>query len=150
MIISKSTVYALRALVYLVQHGTDRRLPASELAAGVAIAAPFFSKVVQKLVRAGILVSKRGPDGGVALARRPSEISLWEVVTAVEGEEFLGGCILGLGACDTRRPCPLHQDWLGIRERIIGLLRARTLADLAHRVSDTGARLRPDSITIEH
>ena len=147
MLISKSDEYALRAIIYLASLEPEARMSAQELAAATGAFPAFLSKVVQKLVHAGILASKRGPGGGVALARPPEEIRLWDVIVALEGPDYLQGCVLGLETCDPERPCPLHHDWVKIREQIFDLLRAKTLADLATSLETEGARIKRRLLT---
>jgi Rrf2 family protein len=141
MIVSKTSEYALRALIYLVSQGPGARLSADQLANAIGAQPPFLAKIVQKLVKAGILDSKRGPSGGVSLAKAAGNVTLWQVISALQGPTFLEGCILGLDTCDPNHPCPLHGDWLVIRRQLLSLLQSKTLQDLGQRVRINGARV---------
>ena len=92
----------------------------------------FLAKIFQKLTRSGVLVSSRGAVRGYALARKPREIKVKEILLATEGLDLFDRCIFWSDRCADADPCPLHFRWKKVRQRIIGELMERTtLADLA-------------------
>ena len=91
----------------------------------------FTRKVLQSLVKAGILESTRGPGGGFSFARDPADITLFEVVQAVEVKARFDLCILGLAECSEQEPCALHHLWAPIKKSALDMLRGRSVCDLA-------------------
>jgi Rrf2 family transcriptional regulator, nitric oxide-sensitive transcriptional repressor len=107
-VISQTTEYALRAVVWLASH-PDRPLTAQQIAEATRVPAGYLAKVLQGLSRAGLLRSQRGLGGGFTLARDPADLSLWEVVQAVDPIRRITGCPLGL-ELHSNRLCALHQE----------------------------------------
>ena len=105
--ISQTVEYALRAIVTLAQHEgaacTSRQI--SEI---TQVPAPFLSKLMQGLVRANLVTSKRGLHGGFVLTKDPSELTVWEVVDSVEPLKRIRECPLGIGSHGGTL-CPLHR-----------------------------------------
>jgi Rrf2 family transcriptional regulator, iron-sulfur cluster assembly transcription factor len=130
---SRGCQYAIRALVYLAERGEERSHQIKEIAERLDVPYPFLAKVTQSLVARGLVSSQKGPGGGVRLARDPSKIFLSEVVEAVDGPRSVQGCILGLPECGEEEPCPLHDVWGGMRDRMVGILEAESLMKLAGR-----------------
>ena len=86
---------------------------------------------VRKLVRAGILRSAKGRGGGFAFARPIHEITLMHIVEAVEGPQMFDRCVVGLAMCNDAMPCPQHDLYKPIRQRLKDYLATTTVADLA-------------------
>ncbi len=113
--------YALRAIVHLAIN-RDVACPAAQIAEETQIPAGYASKVMQDLGRAGLVVAQRGPNGGFTLARSPHQISVLEVVNAVDPIERINKCPLGLPSHGARL-CRLHRrldDAIGAVERVLG------------------------------
>lgn len=130
MLISRSCSYALRAVLYVAAYGHDRWILIREVSDQLGISFSFLGKIVQQLSRAGILVSHKGPGGGIALAKPARDIALLDIVRAIDGANALKGCLLGLPECSDDAPCPLHEHWKGIRENILHLLEHKSVAEL--------------------
>ena len=136
-VLSNACEYAIRALVFIVSSEDERDyLPVRRIAEQLDISSPFLSKIVQLLAAKGILNSYRGPNGGVALARQASAISLMEIVTAIDGEGLFHDCFLGLPECGDHNHCPLHSWWSKIRAEIGETLSTATLQDLDNDATD--------------
>ncbi len=105
--ISQTAEYALRAIVCLADH-KDRCLKTHEMAVATKVPAGYLSKVLQSLARAELVRSQRGLYGGFTLARPDSEITVMDVVNAVDPLKRIEKCPLGLGAHGTTL-CPLHR-----------------------------------------
>lgn len=127
---SKGCEYALRALMCVVPNEETRRFQAADVCRQVEIPEPYTRKVFQALTKGGFLKAARGPGGGYEMMRSPSEISLLEVIRAVDGEETFDHCIMGLPECGSETPCPLHGVWATAKERLLEQLASRTLQDL--------------------
>jgi Rrf2 family transcriptional regulator, iron-sulfur cluster assembly transcription factor len=132
MIFSSSTEYAMRGLSELSGRAQDgESIMLDELVAGTDLPRDFMAKIFQKLVRAGILRSARGRGGGFALARPSHEITLMHIVEAMEGPQLMDECVVGLEKCNDTMPCPQHDLYKPIRQRLKDYLNTTTLADLA-------------------
>lgn len=130
MLWSSACEYAIRASTHLAAQ-PDALVQLKDLAREEAIPAPFVGKILQSLVRTGILRSVKGPRGGYGLARPPREITLFMVTAAVDGTKDLETCAVGLGRCSDEMSCPLHDAFKPIRQAIRRYLESTTLADMS-------------------
>jgi len=87
------------------------------------------------------MTSYRGPAGGVSMAKPASEISLIEIITALEGPNFFEGCILALPNCGDAMPCPLHEYWGKIRDELKEMFIQTNIDELGDKVKNDGLRL---------
>lgn len=141
MVLSKSCVYGLRATIFLALH-TDREfVPISEISEKLQISFHFLTKILQTLTQKGLLTSHRGPTGGVALTKAAQDIIIYDIVTAIDGDEIFTGCILSLPGCGNQTPCPMHESWALVRNKIRTLFITTSLADLARGVRQSNLRL---------
>lgn len=131
MLYSRPCEYALRALTYLSSQDEEGLSRVHEIAEAEDLPAPFLAKLLQQLARTGILNSVKGPKGGFELARAAKDISLMEIVSAVDGIEGFNRCAVGLAECSDTAPCPLHETWKPLRDQINNYLSEQSLADLA-------------------
>ena len=106
--ISQTTEYALRAVVWLAAN-PDKPLTAQQIAEATRVPAGYLAKVLQGLSRAGLLHSQRGLGGGFMLARSPGQLTMWEVVQAVDPLKRIRECPLAFEAHDAQL-CPLHEQ----------------------------------------
>lgn len=132
-IIKRDSDYALRALVYLaVKEGSV--VSATEIASEQDIPLGFLQKLLQKCIRAGLVISHRGPQGGFTLARDPGEITVAEAVCAMQGPLVMNKCLLGKHGCSRGNTCPLKSRWLGIEAQIADFMNSVTLKELVSEV----------------
>ncbi|HXV13070.1 MAG TPA: Rrf2 family transcriptional regulator [Candidatus Krumholzibacteria bacterium] len=131
MLHSSACEYAIRALTHMAGSPVGTRMLARDIAAHERVPGPFLGKIFQTLVRADILNSSKGPGGGFSIAREPSTITLFDIYQAIDGTTYLDGCAVGLARCSDETPCPLHERWKPLRERIRTYLQTTTLADMA-------------------
>lgn len=145
MLFSNSCEYGLRATLYLATLGDGEEggpfVSIGTISDELDISFHFLTKTFQKLTQAGILQSQRGPKGGVALARSPEEVTLLDLVLAIDGPGLFEECVLGLPECGNRRPCPVHERWAEERERLGDMFAQRTLAELAEDIQSSNLRL---------
>ena len=130
MLYSKSAKYAIKSLTSLVGLSQDQYRTAGEVAECQEVPADFLSKIFQRLAKEGLLDSQKGRGGGFRLERPAEEISLLEIVHAVDGEDVFHRCPFDTRNCDPKEPCPLHQDWKPIRDQIVGFLEQKKISDL--------------------
>ena len=136
MIYSNACEYGIRAMVYLVGRGEDRRVLLKDISENESIPGPFLGKVFQTLVKAGLLTSSKGPGGGYQLARRPEDITLYDIYCAIDGGKDLDACAAGLDECNDEQPCPLHDSWQPIRESLTSYLTSTSLRDMSQAVAE--------------
>ena len=128
--LSQTTGYAIQALSCLTDD-PSQLVFAKDIAKQTKIPKAYLAKILLSLSLSGMIVSKRGYRGGVALTRPANQISLLDIVKAVDGKLETSQCLLGLAECSDERACPVHEFWKVERQRIIDQLRCTTLADLA-------------------
>jgi Rrf2 family protein len=128
MKISRETDYAMRCVLYLAGRQENVAM-ISEIAAEMSVPKSFLAKILQKLTRASIVTSYRGLKGGFELARPPAEISLLEVIEAIE-PVAMNICALDKKKCSRSRTCSVHPVWLEVRETVEKMLRKKTFANL--------------------
>ena len=128
--LSKSCEYGLRASLYLASLEQEGYVSIGTISEELDISFPFLTKIFQKLNDAGLLDSRRGPNGGVALTLPAEEITLYEIVVAIDGDDLFEECVLGLPGCGEAEPCPLHEQWTDERDRVENMFQNTTLAEL--------------------
>lgn len=143
---SKGCQYALRALAYAVLETDNNRFQAKEVCEQAGIPESFTRKVFQALVQGGFLRAHRGPGGGYSLVRPPEEITILDVIHAVEGEDTFDRCIMGFPECINTNPCPLHHLWLDTKANLTDHLANTTLRDVA-KVTASRKSIRPGKKT---
>ncbi len=131
MLYSRPCEYAIRALAHLACSPDRFPARAAEIARAENLPAPVLGKVLQELVRKGLLESRRGPGGGFRLARRAELITLRDVVAAIDGLDPLMECAVGLERCADDAPCPLHDTFKAIRTQVTTYLETTTLDTMA-------------------
>lgn len=134
-ILSAGCEYAIRAMLFLEGQPGNHSVPVAVIAHETGISHPFLSKVVRQLVRRGLLESARGPGGGVRLVRPASEISLLDVIAAIDGLHFSTGCALGFPECDDEVPCPVHPYWKSLRGEVMRMFAKKSLSAFAREIA---------------
>ena len=130
--LSNTCKYALRALIYLGKFSEDdKRIGIKKISEELSLSSPFLGKILQNLVKQKILVSTKGPNGGFALAKKPEDVTLWDIVIKVDGEEFFTNCLISLEPCKTHDPskplCPVHGQYDKLRKEISNFYQNTTL-----------------------
>jgi Rrf2 family protein len=134
MKISTKGDYGIRALIELAHRYGDRKPTQSgEIAARQSIPESYLEQLLTTLRRAGFVRSVRGPQGGHALARRPDEIAVSEVIESLEGPIVAVDCLDHSSSCSRNGGCAQTEMWSAVREAILGVLANTTIADLAER-----------------
>lgn len=123
--------YAIRGIVYLASQPPNKISLLSEIAAAVDVPQTFLAKIFQQFSKTGIVKSFRGTGGGFLLASPPEEITLLQVVEAVEGPILPNRCVLKAGECERDVSCTVHPVWHQVQQKVRGILGNITLKDLA-------------------
>lgn len=132
---SQTVEYALRAVVYLADQSPEARTT-EEIHAATLIKKAYLSKILQGLAKKGIVQTQRGVHGGITLARPPEELTILDVVNAVEPIKRITTCPMGF-ASHGARLCPLHKRMDAALAHVEGAFRATTLAEVLAEPSDS-------------
>jgi Rrf2 family protein len=119
MQITRQADYAVRAVLYLASLSNGTRAPTSKIAREQKIPSSFLAKIVSQLSVAGVVQTSRGARGGVSLARPSDEISLLEVIEAIDGPITLNECVPDPSICPFGEDCPVHKIWLEAQADLI-------------------------------
>lgn len=130
--VSRLADYASVVMACLARHAGEI-VPAAQVGEETHLEAPTVSKLLKQLARAGLVESFRGATGGYRLAKSAQEISLAEIVEALDGPIGLTECSIGHAGCDRQPYCTVARDWQGVGTAIDNALRAVSLADMLRR-----------------
>ena len=126
---SKTSEYALRAMIYLAQNKGEV-ISVMKLHKALEIPYKYLARIMSALAEGGIVQSEPGKYGGFKLATDIKKISMADIIKITEEFEGYRECLLGLGKCVKKQPCQLHNVWVEHRERLIKLLNNTNLDDL--------------------
>jgi Rrf2 family protein len=126
MQITRQADYALRAVIYLSRLGPEERAATSQIAQEQKIPPSFLAKIVSQLSVAGLLQTSRGARGGVSLARAPQEITVLDVVEAIDGPILLNECVACGGVCAFGDSCPMKPVWCNTQSELVDRLKTIT------------------------
>ena len=118
--LNQTATYAVRAMAYLAHEGTERSVLAREIAEAMEIPRNFLSKIMNRLVREGLVNSVRGTGGGFRIARDPKTVTLRDVIDPFMDLASYRTCFLGRAECDGS--CGVHDRWVGIAEQFEKLI----------------------------
>jgi Rrf2 family protein len=130
MQITRQADYAVRAVLYLARLGSTQRAATSQVAEVQRIPPSFLAKIISQLSIAGLLHTSRGARGGVTLARDPGEITLLEVIEAIDGPIQLNECVADGNACTFDEECPLRPVWCEAQKDLVARLKGTNFATL--------------------
>ncbi len=141
MQLTRAADYAVRAMIFLAGLPPGRRCWLADLSRAVAAPPSFLSKVLQKLCRAGLIVSRRGQTGGFTILPAGRQATIAVLMEVIEGPLRLNACIGPGASCSRRAFCPAHPLWVRAQSAVLEILNSATVAELANPVSqlNTGA-----------
>jgi Rrf2 family protein len=132
--ITRQADYALRAAVEVARLPEGERAPTAMIATRQQIPLPFLAKIVSQLVVRGVLEATRGASGGVSLARPPQQISMLEIIEAIDGPITLNRCTRDPSVCELSQSCPFCEIFTEAQVALVKRLQSITLSDLVKRV----------------
>jgi len=141
MLITRATEYAIRALLYLAKQPKGEIVLKKDICSTQNITPAFLTKILQPLIKEGVVGSQRGVGGGFYLLKDPEEVTLLDVVKAEEGPLYLNHCVAEKGVCEKDVFCPVHGAWHEIREELMSILGRYSFADLARKEEVTLRKL---------
>ena len=131
MILSRTTQYAIQALIYMATQPAGVAVLNRTIAERLRSPPTYLAKILQELCRGNLLYSFRGKQGGFCLRESGDKINLMQIVRLTEGPGFTEDCVLGLKVCSEKTACPIHGPWWPIKQEIVKLLQNQTLEMLA-------------------
>ncbi|HEY1063191.1 MAG TPA: Rrf2 family transcriptional regulator [Daejeonella sp.] len=130
---SKACEYGIRAAIYIAEQSQlDRKVGLKEVAESIDSPIAYTSKILQQLSRSKIINSEKGPNGGFSMDKQElDKVKLSTIVMAIDGEEIYKGCGLGLKQCNEKMPCPVHDQFKLIRDKLKTMLETTSVQSLA-------------------
>lgn len=141
MILSRTSQYAIQALIFLATQPRGVPVLIRTVAAHLGVPPPYLAKIMQSLSRGKLIHTFRGRQGGVCLGEGGEKTDLMRILTLIEGPGLADNCVLGLKVCGDDTACPMHTQWKPIKTKILKLLNQQTLGKLAAAVQSGKYRL---------
>ncbi|MDZ7373974.1 MAG: Rrf2 family transcriptional regulator [candidate division KSB1 bacterium] len=138
MQLSLSTEYAIHSLIYLALQPRGKVTLVSEVARAQGVSETYLAKVFQQLVKAGLVISYRGAKGGFALALPPNQISLAQIIGAIEGRQPILRCVVERRSCELGTDCPIHGTVDRVERLLWETLEQTKLSDLIEEMRNRG------------
>ncbi|GGF39570.1 RrF2 family transcriptional regulator [Echinicola rosea] len=134
---SKACEYAIRAVLYLAQISSNgKRSSLTDIAEEIGSPNAFTAKILQQLTKKGHINSVKGPNGGFYISdERLQTLRLADIVRLIDGDRLFTGCALGLPECNSLKPCPLHHQFLKIRNDVQDLLENSRLEEISFQLN---------------
>ena len=129
--LTKDGEYAVRAVLFLASQPLGKISLISEISKVQDVPKSYLAKIMQHLVKVGLVNSRRGAKGGFFLARPADRITLRQTIEAVEGPIYLNVCLIKKGECPRDEICPVHPVWREAQEKLFSVLESKTMAQLA-------------------
>ncbi|HKJ41262.1 MAG TPA: Rrf2 family transcriptional regulator [Sunxiuqinia sp.] len=133
--LSNTCKYAIRALIYLGKFSEEgTKIGIKTISNDLNIPTPFLGKILQNLVKQKVLVSTKGPNGGFGLGKPKDEISMYDIVSIIDGEDFFKNCLISMEPCavhhENGQPCPVHNGFAEVRKKLYNYYSETTLATI--------------------
>ncbi len=133
--LSNAAIYGVRGLIYLSSQTERKFIPISEISKKLNISFHFLTKIFQKFTKKNILMSSRGPQGGISFNKPASRVTVYEIVEIIDGHDVFDKCVLGLPGCGALEPCPMHENWSRVKDEIKTQFEETTIKELADKLS---------------
>ena len=141
MILSRTSQYAIQALIYIATRPSGEPVLNREIASYLGVPPAYLAKIMQYLCKGNLLYSYRGRLGGFCLREDAEKTVLMQILLMTEGTRFTQDCVLGLKVCSDATACPMHAKWVPIKKKIVAILNEQTLEKLARAVQSGKYRL---------
>jgi Rrf2 family protein len=132
--LTKKADYGLMAMKHLAEHADQGACSAKDVAEAYSIPQEALAKILQRLVKAGLLYSQHGMNGGYTLARDPRRISAFEVIRAIDGPLFITSCVTVRGECDQSGRCTIREPLRRVNQSIEEVLRGISISEMREEV----------------
>jgi Rrf2 family protein len=128
--LTKKADYGLMAMRHLAEHGHGAACSAKDVAESYGIPQEALAKILQRLAKAGLVISQHGTNGGYILARGPETISAFDVIRAIDGPLFITSCITVRGECDQSDRCTIREPLRRVNDSIEHVLRSISISEM--------------------
>ena len=133
--LSKSTEYAIRALVFIqLRNWLQKRPGVSEIAQEIEAPEAYTAKILQTLTKNKLVDSMKGRGGGFFFNDNQSNLTLYDVIHVIEGDACFHKCGFGLKNCNNDNPCPLHEKYKVVRDGFYHIVKTETISSLAESI----------------
>ena len=139
--LTKKADYGLMAMKHLAERAHDGACSAKDVADAYGIPQEALAKILQRLVKAGLLQSQHGANGGYTLARAANQISAFEVIRAIDGPLFITSCITVRGECGQSGRCTIREPLRRVNESIEQVLRRITISEMKEEPEEVEAKV---------
>lgn len=131
MIYTKTGEYAIRAILHLARQPKDILVMSGQVAEKEDIPAHYLAKILQRMAKFGYVDSFKGRGGGFKITKLAMQSSILDIVERIEGPVITLKCVTGLKECSDEHPCPLHDEWSELRDKIQHLITSKSVGQLA-------------------
>jgi Rrf2 family protein len=138
---SKTCKYAIRAVLYMAVHTSDKNAGVAELAEALNAPKHFLAKILQQLSKHGLVSSIKGPNGGFYLTEKNQKATLEDIIICIDGPDVFTGCVMGLSKCSSENPCPLHVQANAYRQGLQFHLKYQSIGEMAVMVERQGLNI---------
>ena len=133
--LSSSSKYGIRAVTYIAsQSKNNSKIGIKKISEDLDLPTPFLAKILQLLAKQKILSSSKGPHGGFSLLRDPKKITLFDIITTLDGNDFFDDCIIHNMPCkcvdEKKLQCPIHDDYFKLRKGLLKFFTTKTIYSL--------------------
>jgi len=140
--LTKGSEYALRALLYIqLQNWEGKRPGVVEIAKNIDAPEAYSAKILHTLTSHKFLDSAKGRGGGFFYSDQQPERALYDIIVHLEGDRLFTKCGIGLKNCTEENPCPLHHEFVKVREELHNIFKNETIRSLAEKIRDGSAVL---------
>lgn len=133
MVITRATEYAIRTVIYLAQQPRNEVVLKKDICRTQGVTPAFLTKILQPLIKIGIVSSQRGVGGGFLLAKDPEQITLLDIFQAQEGDLKLNHCLIDSEFCARDVFCAAHEVWEEAQQELSNVLLRHSIADIVRR-----------------
>lgn len=140
--LTNASKYAIRAVLHLTKKMDETaKMSGKEIGKDLDIPEAFIAKILQKLVKANIISSNKGPKGGFFMSEDNLKNNINDVIWAVEGRDIFDGCFMGLPVCSDENPCPVHHIVAPFKDELYKKFNDLTIKDFSAEIKDNGTYL---------
>ena len=137
MLLSKSSKYGIRAVLYLAAKcEPGKRFGTKVIARELHLPEAFLGKIMQDLVRKKVIASIKGPNGGFYITPQTLSLPVIAIVEAIDGTELFHSCGMGFDECNDEKPCPIHHDYGPLRDGFFKILSEKTIGEFKKDIKD--------------
>ncbi len=148
--LTNAAKYAIRAVLYLTEKvETKEKLSGKDISKNLDIPDAFIAKLLQKLAKAKIVSSSKGPKGGFYMNDKNLSKHITDVIFAIDNKDIFEGCFMGLPVCSDENPCPIHHIVAPFKEQLEDKFKKLTILDFAKEIRANGTHLTLKDINMD-